>query len=141
MVHGGRDQRFLELVRFKDRVGHCSPCQIGPNRRLGVWVAVQRVKYRKVRNSEMLCALGARGVRQEWCTVSVTPSETSSMVSGRALSEFRTLLSLTRCTGAPTFESRAAEHHLPPRSPCAHFCPPARVSLPPAFGICIVYGS
>lgn len=26
---------------------HCSPCQIGPNRRLGVWVAVQRVKYRK----------------------------------------------------------------------------------------------
>lgn len=41
------EQRFLELVRFKDRVGHCSPCQIGPNRRLGVWVAVQRVKYRK----------------------------------------------------------------------------------------------
>ena len=65
------EQRFLELVRFKDRVGHCSPCQIGPNRRLGVWVAVQRVKYRKVRNlgirsalvSSRLCLLAFQPVR------------------------------------------------------------------------------
>ena len=65
------EQRFLELVRFKDRVGHCSPCQIGPNRRLGVWVAVQRVKYRKVRNLGIRSAL----VSSRLCLLAFEPVE------------------------------------------------------------------
>uniref|UniRef100_A0A7S0HPV7 Helicase-associated domain-containing protein n=1 Tax=Hanusia phi TaxID=3032 RepID=A0A7S0HPV7_9CRYP len=41
------EKRYLELIAFRDRYGHCSPSQLGHFRKLGVWVAVQRVKSRK----------------------------------------------------------------------------------------------
>jgi len=58
------------------------------------------------------------------------------MVSGRALSEFRTLLSLTRCTDTLTFESGASREWccgapLDTPRPLRAFLPPrARISAP-----------
>jgi hypothetical protein len=40
-------RRYAELVAYKNRHGHCRVSQLGKYRKLGVWVAVQRVRLRK----------------------------------------------------------------------------------------------
>jgi hypothetical protein len=51
-VWSGFDKRFIDLMAFKAKYGHCDVSQVGEDASLGMWCSVLRVSYKKIQNNQ-----------------------------------------------------------------------------------------
>jgi hypothetical protein len=52
-VLSGFDERFIDLMAFKAKYGHCDVSTLGENASLGQWCSVLRGSYKKIQNNQM----------------------------------------------------------------------------------------